>query len=128
MSQPTDEIRELERACLDPEVRSDPERFADLLADDFLEIGASGRIWDKPAVLAAVRGEPGLDLALTDLEVVALAPDVVLTTFRVAARRAEPTTRSVGSALRSSLRSSIWVRRSGRWQVRFHQGTPCDSP
>ena len=36
-----DELVRLERSLTEPEVRKSPERVDDLLADDFLEFGAS---------------------------------------------------------------------------------------
>jgi hypothetical protein len=53
---------------------------------------------------------PAGPVDLLDFAVEALAPDVALATYRIG----EP---------RPSNRSTIWVRRDGRWQVRFHQGT-----
>jgi hypothetical protein len=49
-------------------------------------------------------------LELDDFAATEVAEDVVLVTFRLGGER-------------PSERSSIWIRRDGRWQVRFHQGT-----
>jgi hypothetical protein len=114
-----DEIGRLERLHLDPAVRSSAAELNELLADDFLEIGASGRLFDKADVLASLPQDPALDACLTDLVVRQLAPDVALATYRIRSRSAEGD--------RHSLRSSLWVRRSSRWQLRFHQGTPVRS-
>jgi len=61
---------------------------------------------------------PTVRMTCKDFEVKALAPDVVLTTFRVV-KYNEPR-----SEMRHSLRSSIWKYIDGRWQMVFHQGTP----
>jgi hypothetical protein len=115
-----DEIGRLERQHLDPAVRSSPVRLNDLLADDFLEIGASGRVFDKAAIVSSLSQNPALESSLTDLVVHQLAADLALATYRLRSR----TSGSRGD--RVSLRSSLWVRRSNRWQLRFHQGTPAD--
>lgn len=82
-----------------------------LLADDFLEFGASGRSWDAATMRETLAGADGTGpVELLEFEVDELAPGVVLATYRLG----EP---------RPSNRSTIWVRRDGRWQVRFHQGT-----
>ena len=83
----------------------------DLIADDFLEFGASGRTWDADDVREEVAspGE-GPDMALDDVSLTRLAADVALLIYRVGAPR-------------PANRSSIWVRRGGRWLMRFHQGT-----
>lgn len=92
------------------------------MADEFVEFGSSGRIWDKAAVLDAVLAESGLTLRLSDFEANEIGPNLVHTTFRIAGREAG------ASSERHSLRSSLWILRSARWQMLFHQATPCDAP
>lgn len=116
----SDEIRELEEACLDVEVRADTNRLASLIADDFVEFGSSGRVWDKASVLEVVTAESGLAFSLYDFAADELGPDLVHTTFRLSIRDSDSEPHS--------LRSSLWILRSGRWQMLFHQGTPCDAP
>jgi len=112
----TKHIRELEEQLLEPEVRSSPEKLALLLADDFLEIGSSGRTFDKKQIIDALTDESEFDYSLQDFQVKQLSSDIALATYRIEIRQeAEP---------RTSLRSSIWVHRQGRWQLMFHQGTP----
>ncbi|MGA7207052.1 MAG: nuclear transport factor 2 family protein, partial [Specibacter sp.] len=114
-AQPDDSLAvvvELERELLDPAVRADPLRAGELLHPDFEEIGASGRRWSRQEILAMFSDE---EAASTSLE--------VLTLNRLDAATTLLTYRSAGSA-GSALRSSIWQLENGRWQVRFHQGTP----
>lgn len=100
-----------ERQLLDPSVRGQRDRVAELLHCDFVEFGASGRIWDRESiaeVLATSREVPG---EASDFSAVKLERDVVLLTYRI-----------LGDL--GSLRSSVWVREDGsRWRLRFHQGT-----
>ncbi len=106
-----DTLRRLEIALASADPAGIDGGLPALLADDFLEFGASGRTWDVATTREALAGaafhEP---VDLFDFEIIELAPDVVLATYRLG----EP---------RPSNRSTIWVRRDGRWQVRFHQGT-----
>jgi len=81
-----------------------------LIADDFLEIGASGRRWTAPEIKSLLAGDALPPVSLADFTVAPIGADVVLATFRIGGSR--PTERS-----------SIWIRRDGRWAVRFHQGT-----
>ena len=85
--------------------------LAGLIADDFLEIGASGRRWNATEIRQLLAGEPLAAVTIHDFAAAPIGPDVVLATFRIGGDR-------------PSERASIWVRRDGRWQVRFHQGTP----
>ena len=112
-----EEIGRLERRHLDPEVRASAAMLDELLADDFLEIGASGRVFGKPQVLTSLPAEPFLIATVEDLEVRALAPEIALATYRLRSRTTD------AGADRVSMRSSLWIRRGDRWQLRFHQGT-----
>ena len=100
-------LRSLEERLLEPEVRSSPEKLALLLADDFLEIGSSGRTFDKGQIIATLKGESAFDYSLHDFQVKQLSSGIALATYRIETRQeAKP---------RTSLRSSIWVHRQGRW-------------
>ena len=109
-------FRALEEALLDPAVRHSRERLTDLLADDFLEFGVSGRVHRKADVLEAAIRLPDVETPLGDFALERVASDVVLVTYRSVTRMTD------GSAL-NALRSSVWVERDGSWQLRFHQGT-----
>ena len=111
----TQEICELEQRLLDPRVRSSPAALSRLLADDFVEFGSYGRVYDKRQVIDALQRESGVAFSLQDFQARALGPGVVLATFRVV--------RSAQGCTRVSLRSSIWEKKEGSWQMVFHQGT-----
>jgi ribonuclease HI len=109
----------LEEACtlelrlLDPAVRSDRRAAERLLHPDFVEIGGSGRVWDRASVLNALGEEQSAPPAVTELKGEWLTRDAVLVTYR--AQRPDDT---------ASLRASVWLRDAHGWRVRFHQGTP----
>jgi len=95
-------------------VRSSPEELDKILADDFWEIGSSGRMYDKKACLE--EGVVLTEMTLHNYEIQPLAEGVVLATYFI-----EDTTRN-----RNTLRSSIWKFMDGRWQFYFHQATITD--
>ena len=109
-----DELVELERALATRDPSGVPGGFAALIAPEFVEFGQSGRVWDRDAIvdLLVTAGHPSVPLALEGAAVDRLADDVALVTYRIVAP-GHPTTN----------RSSVWVRRQGRWLLRFHQGT-----
>lgn len=111
----------LEEQLLRPEVRRSAEAVGDLLAEGFVEFGSSGRVYSREEVLEALRCEAPMQRALTDFEATILAPDVVLVTYRTV--RTGRAVRTGRREVSPSLRSSIWQRIDGRWQMRFHQGT-----
>jgi ribonuclease HI len=105
-------VEELERELLGPLVRGDIGRTAVLLHPDFLEIGSSGRVWTRDAMMMALEEDPG---ERTDIEILGadrIGTSAVLLTYRSYARSG------------TTLRSSLWVLDGDRWRLRFHQGTP----
>jgi hypothetical protein len=110
-------LRAREEALLDPEVRRDRARVEALLAQDFLEFGSSGKVWSREEILELLANETYQQPAMEDFRCDWLAEIVALVTYKTV--RADPE-----SGLRAVvLRSSLWVRESGEWRVRFHQGT-----
>ena len=98
-------------------------RAADLrqyLADDFYEIGSSSRTYDKAEVLAAIETAPLRKFQVEDFKIIASGTDWALVSYR-AGEKSE-----AGST--TSWRSSLWVKREGKWQIVFHQGTKIASP
>ena len=120
-AQDTAMFRELEERLLQPDVRSSAEEIAKLLADEFIEFGSSGRVFNKHHIIEALHDEQaeGRSPARTadGLTVRRLTKDVALVTYRTVSRI------STTGDKRRTLRSSIWKRIDGRWQMIFHQGT-----
>jgi hypothetical protein len=114
-----DELLKLETDLHKREVRSSTRALSELLADEFVEFGSSGRIFDKSAIIDALADEAGdLQVSVEDFVVRELAPDVALVTYVVAKPFGHP-----AALIRTSLRSSIWRVKDARWQMIFHQGT-----
>jgi ribonuclease HI len=105
-------VESLERELLRPETRADLGRTGVLLHPDFTEIGTSGRIWTRDAMMMALEDDPGGPTEVELLGADRLGEKAVLLTYRSHTRK--------GSALRSSL----WVLEGSQWRLRFHQGTP----
>ncbi len=108
------ELRALEDSILDPAVRADPARLRALLASDFTEFGASGRVFSRDAIVAALASEtPRPPRQTRGFKLRLLAPGAALVTCRV--QRAD------GS---ETLRASVWQQQAGgHWLMVFHQGT-----
>lgn len=110
-------LRRLEERLLQPEVRLSTEAVADLLADDFIEFGSSGQVFNKQQVIVGLQQESPARRSLMQFNTTVLAPGIVLTTYRAVQYR------SLGESPIYTLRSSIWKLIDGRWQMVFHQGT-----
>lgn len=108
-------LEALERSLQQPSVRGSA-RLGDLLAEDFVEVGASGRSYNRQEVIAMLHQESAVRIDISDLQVRRLGDDVALVTYRACKRDDLP---------RHSLRSSIWRQSQHRWRLVFHQGTLC---
>jgi hypothetical protein len=109
---------QLEESLLQPEVRHSAIELDKLLADEFVEYGSSGEMYDKQAIMAALLQEKDTYFSISEFQAVLLAPNTALVTYRVAKMVAGD------NSVRHSLRSSIWRQKGNAWQMVFHQGTP----
>jgi hypothetical protein len=118
------QLKKLEEALWRSEIRFSPEKIDLLLADDFIEIGSSGRIYDKQMTLAGTAAVPaaapaqeiGLRLPLADFSAKELAPSLALVNYTSIQRNPD------GSE-KQALRTSIWKQTDTGWILWFHQGT-----
>jgi hypothetical protein len=111
----------LEEKLLQPDIRKSAKDLDALLADAFIELGSSGRTYNKQEMINILPTLPAEKFTLTDFQAKHLAPDVVLTIYR-AAQYGEQ-----NQPLQCSLRSSVWILEKGAWRIVFHQGTPARS-
>lgn len=116
----TDEIRALEEALHRPDVRRSRTAVEALLAEDFVEFGASGTRYDRAEMIELLDAEVDEpddgELKATDFSLTTISVDAVLLTYRTVRKGRD-------GSQREALRSSIWTRKAGRWQMLFHQGT-----
>jgi hypothetical protein len=112
----------LETSLHRPEIRASRQVVSDLIADDFIEFGKSGRVYNKQITVEALAGETTQASAslpyVSDFSVRSLSYCVVLVTYKSARPSAD------GQNNDETLRSSIWKLMAGRWQMILHQGTP----
>lgn len=117
------ELQALEVELHHPGVRCDAVRLEQLLHAEFREVGRSGRQYDFGIVLRLLSEQLAPpSIVPSDFSVSQLAPEVALLTYRSAHRQPD------GNLSNHTLRASVWVRVDGRWQLRYHQGTPAAEP
>ena len=104
----------LEASLWDATTRFDRAAMDALLAPDAFEFGRSGRRYTRADLLDTAPSD--INATLHDLTVTDLSDTIALVTYR---------TDENGTW---SNRASLWDRRSGTWQLRFHQGTPTQAP
>lgn len=106
-----------ERALLTAQVRASTARLQALLAEDFVEFGASGRRYTRQDIVAELAQESDESRYSADaFECVELAPGLVQ--LRYISRR------EGAAGVRLARRSSLWRQETAGWRMVFHQGTP----
>ena len=113
-----DHLFRLEKRLLEPEIRHSHDELTALLADDFIEIGGSGQLYDRQAIIKELSEENTLKIAISDFSLRVLAEDIALVTYRAGICMESD------ASVKYSLRSSIWRQNRGQWRMIFHQGTP----
>ena len=112
------QLRKMEEELLSRQVRTSSDRLDVLLAEDFIEFGSSGEIYDKQAIIAALADTVKDEiLSLRDHNLIARSDALAVTTCICECHDSD------NRLVRRSLRSSLWKKTNGRWQMAFHQGT-----
>ena len=105
-------VWQAEKELLNPAVRASAEKISACLADDFIEIGRSGRRFNKNDILERLpAGQGESDFTATNPSFVQLSDSLILVSY---------TLRDTGGA---SYRSSVWDVSDSAPKMRFHQGT-----
>lgn len=114
-----DELQALEVELHHPGVRCSRERLEQLLHPEFHEVGRSGRIYDRETVVSYLVAQASPPAVASDaFAVLEIDPRAALLTYRSAHI-------DQGHGLANhALRSSLWLKTSAGWQLRYHQGTP----
>lgn len=112
-------LRSLEENLWREETRFDIPYMEHILAEDFIEFGRSGRVYDRTFVLA-VKSQPiGAVIPLLNFTVRMLSDSVAHVIYD-----SHITEQDI---IIYSHRSSIWSREPDGWKLRFHQATPYES-
>ena len=114
-------IVKLETSLFSANTRTSFDRLNKLIADDFIEVGASGIRFDKQHVLERLPTETPPEIEAGDFELRVLAENCVQLLYRSVMKKSD------GLFPIYSHRCSIWQCNKGQWQMTFHQGTKCDA-
>lgn len=116
-----DQLIDLETSLHRAEVRRDRQQLEALLHPAFMEIGRSGRRYNRAEVLEELGNDAELPpVEARDFEMQEISQDVLLLTYRSAHIGDN------GNLTRHTLRMSLWVRTAQGLQLRYHQGTATD--
>jgi hypothetical protein len=115
----TSKIIQLEQRLFQPDVRASYVELDKLIADEFIEIAASGAQFGKKEALSRLPSEFAPKINAHDFELRLLAPNCVQLLYKATMIKQGET------KVISSLRCSIWSEINGQWQMVYHQGTLC---
>lgn len=106
-------VLHLERELQTKACRNNRARVLELLAPDFTEIGASGRVWDLSSTLdlLASQADDSEEIEVNDLTGRMLAEEFALVCWDSAHKG------------RRARRTSLWRRDADGWRQVHHQGT-----
>ena len=110
-------ILELEERLNNPEARKSVEELDELIADDFFEIGSSGKKYFKKDVMNFLKLESEHKILIEEYKITELTEELILANYLAVKLNAETNEKKF------SLRSSIWRSFNGKWKIVFHQGT-----
>ena len=113
-------VIDLESRLLKSKFRSSSDFLEKILHKDFLEIGASGKTYNKEQTIYLLTREPEFTAEATDFRFFHIAEGVALLTYSL-------NTISPKSGTRYSIRSSVWKLENDNWKLVFHQGTQTDA-
>jgi hypothetical protein len=109
MSDRFEHIKYLELSLLNPEVRTVPEKLDQILSDDFIEIGQSGRLYNKRDIIDELEKAPPSTAIFFDFDIRALSDVLILATYKST------------NATRTVQRYSLWEKTSGDWRILYHE-------
>lgn len=82
MSSLRDILKDLEEKLLEPKIRASRQELENLLATEFREFASSGEIFNRAEVVASLLAEAPTKRSLTNFDVMPLAADIALVTYR----------------------------------------------
>lgn len=92
--------------------------LADLIDNEFMEIGSSAVVFDKAEVMRWLASDDPSERIGTSFKARHLAENIILLTY-MSTIKDTPVAKS-----KQAVRSSIWRLTDGQWRMVFHQGTP----
>ena len=111
-------LQRLEEELWLEETRFDIPYMEMVLAEDFFEFGRSGRTYQREDTLSVPRQSLDAVIPLPDFNARLLTKDIAQVIYNSKV--------TYDGVVLKGRRSSIWLRTSNGWVLKFHQGTPYD--
>ena len=105
-----------EQDLLDPACRKNPDLLAALLAEEMIEVGSDGCLYEYEEILTALQKEDAIPRQLSDFQARVLTPAIIQTIYIAEKRNKD-------GHIQKSLRTSLWKKYPDGWKMIFHQGS-----
>jgi len=112
-----DLMKTLEVSFFDNEIRHSGEMLNNLISDEFIEFGRSGKTFNKQEIISMLVNNDAPRFKLDNFQINNLSGDVLLVNYISFIENENRQTEK-------SLRTSIWKLYGDKWKIIFHQGTP----
>lgn len=112
-----DLMKSLELSFFDFSIRHSSDKLNELVAEDFIEYGRSGKIFNKQEIIGLLLNSEAPSVKLEDFKTKLLSRDILLVNYLSV----------IGNSKKQAertLRTSIWKLHGDKWKIIFHQGTP----
>jgi hypothetical protein len=114
-----EELVSREKALSDALKKHDRDAYKNALTDNFISIGADGKVHPKDELMSDFGSTDLLEYRPYNVQVVQLNPDASVVTYDVIVRMAHYDDETP----RYQHVSSIWVKQAGDWKLKFQQAT-----
>ncbi len=112
-----DLMKSLELSFFDFSIRHSFDKLDELVVDDFIEYGRSGKIFNKQEIIGLLLNSEAPGVKLENFKIKILSGDLLLVNYlSIIGNHKKQAERT--------LRTSIWKLHEGKWKIIFHQGTP----
>lgn len=105
------DIIQLEKELHSFECRKSVQRLDELLSEDYLEIGTSGKTYNKQDQLEKLPAAEDINIMSSDFEAREIANNIVQISYQT----------NINDV--NSKRSSLWRKEGESWRMIFHQST-----
>ena len=102
-------IENLERSLLKSEIRASTRILDQIFCDGFIELGKSGRLYNKQDIIAELTGAPQSSALFSDFDIRALSDTLILAGF------------SSTNNGRTVRRHSLWEKTGKDWRILYHE-------
>jgi hypothetical protein len=111
-----------EKNLIEAKKRDDAAFFKRTLAPDFSLVGVDGQLVEGSEAADNLGDSGLLELTPYDMKVVSLGDDAAIVTYDAIVREAPAEDQDMPPRYQHF--SSVWIKQSGQWKLKFHQATP----